>query len=107
MLTHHPREPLALQGNTTFTFVTDGIASALEQARVAAGGMGVSLAGGAATARQYLTADLVDEMLISVVPVFLGDGERLFEGLGAGSPRLSHVGTVPAPGVTHLRFARR
>ena len=107
VLTHHPREPLALRGNTTFTFVTDGIESALEQARVAAGGMGVSLAGGAATARQYLMADLVDEMLISVVPVFLGDGERLFEGLGAGNPRLSHVETVPAPGVTHLRFARR
>lgn len=106
VLTHHPRESLVLHRNTTFTFVTDGIASALEQARLAAGGMGVSLAGGAETARQYLTADLVDEMLISVVPVFLGDGERPFDGLGAGNPRLSHVETIAAPGVTHLRFAR-
>jgi dihydrofolate reductase len=106
VLTHYPREPLVLRGNTTFTFVTAGIGSALEQARLAAGGKDVSLAGGAAAARQYLAADLIDEMLISVVPVFLGDGERLFEGLGAGNPLLAHIETIAAPGVTHLRFAR-
>jgi dihydrofolate reductase len=106
VLTHYPREPLVLRGNTTFTFVTGGIGSALEQARLAAGGKDVSLAGGAAAARQYLAADLIDEMLISVVPVFLGDGERLFEGFGAGNPLLAHIETIAAPGVTHVRFAR-
>ena len=94
------------EGGTTFTFVTDGIESALEQARAAAAGKDVSLAGGAATARQYLAADLVDVMEISLVPTFLGDGERLFDGLGTGNPQLTPVRTVAAPGVTHLKFAR-
>ena len=106
VLTHHAREPLFCEGGTTFTFVTDGIESALEQAREAAAGKDVSLAGGAEAARQYLAADLVDEMEISLVPIFLGEGERLFEGLGAGKPKLVHVRTVAAPGVTHLRFER-
>ena len=105
VVTHHPREPLVLTG-TTFTFITGGIASALEQARAAAGGQDVSLAGGAAVARQYLAAGLVDEMEINLVPILLGDGERLFEGLGAGRPEMTHVRTVAAPGVTHLRFVR-
>ena len=64
------------------------------------------LAGGAEAARAYLDADLVDAMEIDLVPIFLGDGERLFDGLGTGNPRLVHVRTVEAPGVTHLRFAR-
>jgi dihydrofolate reductase len=106
VLTHHPREPLECEGGTTFTFVTDGIESALAQAREAAAGKVVSLAGGASAARQYLAADLVDEMEISLVPIFLGDGERLFEGLGTGNPKLVHTRTVDAPGVTHLMFAR-
>ncbi|HEY8719562.1 dihydrofolate reductase family protein [Pengzhenrongella sp.] len=106
VLTHHPREPLACDGGTTFTFVTDGISSALDQARAAADGLDVSLAGGAAAARQYLEADLVDEMEIHLVPIFLGDGERLFQGLGFGNPRLVHVRTIAAPGVTHLKFER-
>lgn len=106
VLTHHPREQLVCEGGTTFTFVTAGIESAVEQARAAAAGKDVSLAGGAATARQYLAADLVDVMEISLVPTFLGDGERLFDGLGAGNPQLTHVRTVAAPGVTHLKFAR-
>ena len=106
VLTHHPREPLACEGGTTFTFVTDGIESALEQARAAAAGKGVSLAGGASACRQYLAAGLVDEMEINLVPIFLGDGERLFEGLGTGNPKLVHVRTIDAPGVTHLKFAR-
>src|SRR5262245_12438743 len=82
VLTHHPREPLGLEGGTTFTFVTDGIESALRQARTAAGGKDVTLAGGAKAAQQYLAAGLVDEMDISLSPVLLGAGERLFEGLG-------------------------
>jgi dihydrofolate reductase len=106
VLTHHARERLVCKGGTTFTFATTGIESALEQGRTAAAGKDISLAGGAQTARQYLAADLVDEMEISLVPIFLGDGERLFEGLGVGNPRLKHVATVAVPGVTHLKFAR-
>ena len=106
VLTHHARDPLVCEGDTTFTFVCDGIESALEQARGAAAGEDVSLAGGAEAARQYLAAGLVDEMEISLVPIFLGDGERLFEGLGPGRPELTHTRTVAAPGVTHLRFER-
>lgn len=106
VLTHHPREPLVCEGGSTFTFVTGGIESALDQARNAADGKDVSLAGGAAAARQYLDADLVDEMQISLVPIFLGDGERLFEGLGRGRPQLVHLRTVAAPGVAHLTFGR-
>jgi dihydrofolate reductase len=107
VLTHHAREPLVCDGGTTFTFVTDGIESALEQATRAAAGKDVALAGGAEAARQYVRADLVDEMEINVVPVFLGEGERLFEGLGVGRPQLAHLRTVAASGVTHIRFARR
>lgn len=81
VLMHHPREPLALEGGTTFTFVTDGIGSALEQARRAASGKDVVLAGGANAARQYLKAGLVDGMLLSIAPTLVGDGERLFDGL--------------------------
>jgi len=106
VLTHHPRAPLVCEGGTTFTFVTDGIKSALDQARTAAVGNDVSLAGGALAARQYLEADLVDEMEINLVPIFLGEGERLFDGLGLGNPRLVHMRTVAAPGVTHLKLAR-
>ena len=94
------------QGGTTFHFVTDGISSALDQAKTAAAGKDVSLAGGAHAARQYLDADLVDEMEINLVPILLGDGERLFDDLGVGHPRLAHVRTVTAPGVTHLKFER-
>ena len=106
VLTHHAREPLACEGGTTFTFVVDGIESALEQAREAAAGKDVSLGGGAETAREYLAADLVDEMEISLVPIFLGDGERLLEGLGPGRPKLTHTRTIAAAGVTHLKFER-
>jgi dihydrofolate reductase len=106
VLTHHARQPLVCKGGTTFTFVTDGIESALDQARTAAAGKDVSLAGGAEACRQYLEADLVDEMRINLVPIFLGEGERLFDQLGVGNPRLGHVETVAAPGVTHLRFQR-
>ena len=94
------------RAGTTFTFVTDGIESALAQAREAAAGKGISLSGGAEAARQYLAAGLVDEMEISLVTIFLGDGERLFEGLGAGNPRFVHTRTLDAPGVTHLKFRR-
>ena len=76
VLTHHKRDPLELEGGTTFTFVTEGIEAALEQARRAAGGKDVSLAGGAKAARQYLLAGLVDAMEISFVPTLLGARSR-------------------------------
>jgi len=107
VLTHFAREPLELEGGTTFTFVTDGIESALEQARQAGGGKDVSLAGGASAAQQYLAAGLVDAMEINLVPTLLGSGERLFEGLGDDLHGLELVRTVAAPKVTHLKFARR
>ena len=107
VVTHHAREPLRLEGGTTFTFVSGGIQSALEQARRAAGGKDVSLAGGANVAQQYLAAGAVDEMEINLVPTLLGSGERLFEGLGDDLHGLDLVRTVAAPNVTHLKFARR
>jgi len=107
VITHFEREPLALEGGTTFTFVTGGIEEALERAQRAAGGRDVALGGGASAARQYLGAGLVDEMLISVVPTLLGDGERLFDGVGDDLHGLELVRTVAAPGVVHLKFTRR
>lgn len=107
VLTHHAREPLALEGGTTFTFVTDGIESALGQARRAAGGKDVSLAGGAKAGQQYLVAGLLDEMELHVVPILLSGGERLFDGVGDDLHGLELVRTVAAPNVTHLKFARR
>lgn len=107
VLTHHAREPLELQGGTTFTFVTAGIEAALELARRAAGGKDVLLAGGANAAQQYLAAGLVDEMLLHLVPTLLGSGERLFDGIGNDLHGLELVRTVAAPNVTHLEYARR
>jgi dihydrofolate reductase len=105
VITHHARQPLRLEGETTFTFVTDGIESALAQARTAAGPRDIRLGGGANVARQFLTAGLVDEMVLSLVPILLGSGERLFDGVD-DLGKLTLVRTVPAPGVTHLVFAR-
>jgi dihydrofolate reductase len=93
-----------MQGGTTFTFVTEGIATALEQARSAAGEKDVTLAGGASIAQQYLKAGLVDELQIHVAPVFLGDGVRLFERLGDDRPELELTRVVDSPKVTHLRY---
>jgi dihydrofolate reductase len=102
VLTHHPREPLAMQGGTTFTFVTDGIESALEQARAAAGDKDVSIAGGASAVQQYLAAGLLDELYIHIVPVILGAGERLLENVG--DPTLEPVNVVASPAVTHVKY---
>ena len=104
VLTSHAREPLEMEGGTTFYFVTDGIEAALEQAKQAAAGKDVSLGGGAATVQQYLRAGLVDDMTISLVPVFLGRGERLFDALGENPPKFEQVGVIEAPGVTHLSY---
>jgi dihydrofolate reductase len=102
VLTHHEREPLTL-ADTTFTFVTDGIESALEQATEAAGGKDVLVGGGASVVNQYLAAGLVDELELDVAPVVLGSGARLFEGVGP-DVGLEQVQVVEAPGVTHLRY---
>jgi dihydrofolate reductase len=102
VLTHHEREPLEMQGGTTFTFVTDGIESALAQAQEAAGDQDVLVAGGAETIQQFLAAGLVDELFLHVVPVILGGGARLLENVG--TPRLEPVDVVASPGVTHIRY---
>jgi len=104
VLTHHEREPLAKQGGTTFTFVTDGIESALEQAKEAAGGKDVSLGGGASAAQQYLAAGLIDEMQLNIAPVLLGAGTRLFEGIADADVKLEPVRVVETPDVTHLKY---
>jgi dihydrofolate reductase len=104
VLTHHRRAPLPMKGGTTFHFVTDGIQSALQQARRAAGGKDVIIGGGARVVQQYLAGGLVDEMTVSVVPIFLGGGDRLFDNVSGPDQRLEQVRVVEAPGVTHLRY---
>ena len=104
IVTHHPRERVVKEGGTTYTFVTDGIESALEQAREAAGGKDVALAGGANVAQQYLTAGLIDELQLHVVPVLLGAGARLFDNLEGAEIGLECTRAVVAPGVTHLKY---
>jgi dihydrofolate reductase len=104
VLTSHAREPLELQGGTTFHFVTDGIESALEQAKSAAGDKDVSLGGGARVVQQYLAAGLLDELLVSVVPLLLGGGARLFDNFDEPLPRVRQVQAIEAPGVTHIRY---
>jgi dihydrofolate reductase len=104
ILTHHPRQTVTKEGGTTFTFVTDGIEAALGQAREAAGDKDVAIGGGASVAQQYLTAGLLDEFQIHVVPLFLGDGVRLFDNLGAAPPALELARVVDSPAVTHLRY---
>jgi dihydrofolate reductase len=102
VLTHHPREPLALS-DTTFHFVTDGIESALAQAKEAAGGKDVRLGGGAQVGQQYLAAGLVDELQLNLVPTLLGGGSRLFENVGSDL-RLELDRVIDAPDATHLRY---
>jgi dihydrofolate reductase len=102
VLTHYPREPLDMEGGTTFIFVTDGIESALEQAKQAAGGRDVLLGGGANVVQQYLAAGLVDEFELHVVPILLRGGERLLENVG--NLKLEQVRAIEAPGVTHIKY---
>jgi dihydrofolate reductase len=107
VVTHHEREPLALS-DTTFHFVTEGVEAAVSQAKQAAGDQDVLLAGGAQVTQQALAAGLLDELHISLVPVLLGGGERLFDGAVADSVSgFEQVGAVEAPGVTHLTYRRR
>jgi dihydrofolate reductase len=104
VLTHRPRPTLVKEGGTTFTFVTDGIHGALGRARAAAGDRNVDIAGGASTVRQYLREGLVDELQLHVVPVLLGAGLPLLEGLGAGRRDLEPVRVVDTPLATHLKY---
>ena len=102
VLTHHLRDPLTMQGGTTFTFVHDGIESALEQAREAAGDKDVAIAGGASAVQQYLRAGLLDELNLHVVPIILGAGERLLENIG--DPTLEPAKVITSPAVTHVTY---
>jgi dihydrofolate reductase len=102
VLTHHPREPVEMEGGTTFIFVTDGIESALEQAKEAAVGRDVMIGGGANVVQQYLAAGLVDEFELHMVPILLRDGERLLENVG--TLELDQVRAIEAPGVTHIKY---
>lgn len=104
VLTHYAREPLEMDGGTTFHFVTDGPHAALERAREAADAQDILIGGGANTAQQYLAAGLVNEMELHVVPVLLGAGERLFDNLEGGDLRLELVRTVGSRCVTHLKY---
>jgi dihydrofolate reductase len=107
VVTHHAREPLAMEGGTTFYFVTDGVESAMAQAREAAGQKDVELGGGASIVQQCLSAGLVDEMEFHVVPVLLRSGERLLDNLDGAGLELERTRVVEAPGVTHLRYSVR
>ena len=104
ILTHHAREPETKEGGTTFTFVTDGIEAALEQARAAAGDKDIAIAGGANVAQQYLQAGLLDELQIHVAPVLLGGGVRLFGDAGGELPAIEPTRVIESPTVTHIRY---
>jgi dihydrofolate reductase len=106
VLTHYPREMLTMDGGTTFSFVTDGIESALAQAREAAGERNISIAGGAATVNQFLAAGLIDELRVHVAPVILGGGERLFDGLPPQELELVETRGASLVAHTTYRFGR-
>lgn len=107
VLTHHPRPPLTMADGTTFHFVYGGVDDAYAQAMDAAGDLDVRLGGGASTVQQFLAAGLVDEIHVAVVPILLGDGERLFGGAGDGGDDLVCVEMLASPTVSHVRLARR
>jgi dihydrofolate reductase len=104
VLTHHPRETVAKQGGTSFIFVTDGLESALAQARQAAGDKDVAVAGGANVVQQCLNAGLLDQMQIHLVAAFLGEGVRLFDQLGDSRRHLKVERAIHSPAVTHIRY---
>lgn len=107
VLTHHPRPPLNLEGGNSFHFVDAEPAAALEQARALAGGLDVRIGGGATTIRQFLEADLIDQMHIVLVPILLGRGERLWDRLEGLEQRFTIEAATSPSGVVHLTFARR
>ena len=107
VLTHHERETVPMKDGNSFTFVTGGIESALEQARTAAGGKDVLIAGGAEAAQQYLRAGLLDEIQLHVAPLLLGGGVRLFDDLGPDDARLEPAKVIESPSVTHIKYRVR
>ncbi|MFC8830246.1 dihydrofolate reductase family protein [Streptomyces sp. NPDC057137] len=104
VLTNRPAPTLVKEGGTSFTFVTDGIHSALDRAKAVSAGRDVDIAGGAHTVQQYLRARLVDELQLHVIPVLFGAGLRLFDNLGLGSHDLEPIRVVDTPGATHLKY---
>jgi dihydrofolate reductase len=102
VLTHHARDPVEMAGGTTFHFVTEGFAAAYEQAQAAAGDAEVTIAGGASTIRQALAAGALDELVLDVSPMLLGDGERLFDGVT--DPGFTQVEVTSSPRATHIRY---
>ena len=104
VLSHETRETIAKQGGTTYTFVTEGIERALQQAQQAAGGKDIIVLGGADIAQQYIKAGLLDELQIHLVPILLGEGIRLFENIGRKPMKLEQISVTEAPGVTHFRY---
>ncbi|MCB1402300.1 MAG: dihydrofolate reductase family protein, partial [Rhodobacteraceae bacterium] len=106
VLTHHPRDPLVMEGGTVFHFVTDGIEAALERARSAAGDRNVKIGGGVSTVRQYLQAGVIDELHFAVSPVVLGCGEAMFAGLDLPALGYRVVGHEATDAATHVRLAR-
>lgn len=107
VLTHHARESIPMQGGTTFHFVTDGIEAALARAFAAADGRNVRIGGGADTVRQFLRAGLIDELHVAVVPILLGTGERLFDGLADLPQRYECAEYAGSPAVAHVRIVKR
>lgn len=102
VLTHYAHDPIEMQGGTTFYFVTEGFDAALAQAREAAGELEVDIAGGASTVRQALQAGAIDELMLDIVPVLLGAGERLFDGVGHAV--LDPIEVIDSPKATHIRY---
>jgi dihydrofolate reductase len=102
VLTHHEHDPIEMQGGTTFHFVTDGFDAAFERARAVAGDLDVDIAGGASAVRQALAARVIDELMLDIVPVLLGSGERLFDQVQ--DPGLEPIEVIDSPGATHVRY---
>jgi dihydrofolate reductase len=102
VLTHHAREPIEMEGGTTFHFVTKGFDDALQHGRAAAGDGGVDIAGGASTVRQALAAGAIDELILDYVPVLLGRGERIFDDVP--DPGLEPIEVMHSPNATHVRY---
>jgi dihydrofolate reductase len=107
VLTHHARPPLAMEGGTTFHFVTDGLDSALKRAKEAAQGKDVRIGGGVSVIRQYLIADQIDEMHLALSPVLLGEGENLFSGINLHKLGFVPDKTVPGENATHVFMKKR
>jgi dihydrofolate reductase len=105
VLTHHPHDPIEMQGGTTFHFITEGFDAAFKRAQATAGDLGVDIAGGASTVQQAFAAGVIDELMLDIAPVLLGAGERLFEGVE--DPGLAPVEVIHSPQATHVRYRHR